>query len=144
MCGFSGIPLALCDLSRARDSMGNRVSSGSTGDYSVEVFNEYASSFSDEDQEYTSPVSIGQAVYTRQGEYTATYNVTTVGEYSLNVSKHVERNPGVDKVCSGNLPIQPSDKKKAGGCLYNSTRQPICVNVLSAWPSLMLSLPKQN
>lgn len=102
--------------------MGNRVSSGSTGDFSVELFNESASSYSEGDQEHTSPVSIGQAVYTRQGEYTATYNVTTVGEYSLNVSTYVERTPGVDEVCSGNLPIQPSDTKKAEGCLHNSTR----------------------
>lgn len=66
--------------------MGNCVSPGSTGDFSVELFNHSASSQSEGDRDHTSPVSIGQAVYTREGEYTATYNVTTVGEYSLNVS----------------------------------------------------------
>lgn len=66
--------------------MGNRVSSDNTGDFSVELFEHSASAQSEEDQEFTPPVSIGQAVYTREGEYTATYNVTTVGEYSLSVS----------------------------------------------------------
>ena len=80
-------PLVLHNnLSRARDSTGNRVSSGSTGDFSVELFNDSASSQSEGDQEYESPVSTGQAVYTREGEYMATYNATTAGEYSLHVS----------------------------------------------------------
>ncbi|CAM9570598.1 unnamed protein product, partial [Ectocarpus fasciculatus] len=73
--------------SRARDSMGNRVSSGSTGDFNVEVF------LADEDTVMTgdgvdpSPVSVGNAVYTAGGEYEGTYNVTVAGDYALHVTQ---------------------------------------------------------
>lgn len=69
--------------------MGNRVSSGSTGDFSVHVFQvQGASTLGDEDDEFA--VSIGKATYAGGGEYIAEYNVTTAGNYSLHVSK---RNP---------------------------------------------------
>lgn len=72
-------------MNRARDSMGNRVSSGSTGDFDVEVF------LADEDTVTTgdgvdpSPVSTGKAVYKAGGEYAGIYNVTVAGAYTLHV-----------------------------------------------------------
>lgn len=58
--------------------MGNRVSSGSTGKFTVEVFQ------TDDDGDYFL-VSTGEAVYTTGGEYTGTYNVTATGNYDLHV-----------------------------------------------------------
>ncbi|CAM9146088.1 unnamed protein product, partial [Ectocarpus sp. 8 AP-2014] len=82
-------PLAggVLGTSAARDSMGNRVSSGSTGDFNVEVF------LADEDTVTMgggvdpSPVSVGNAVYTAGGDYAGTYNVTVAGDYALHVTQ---------------------------------------------------------
>lgn len=67
--------------------MGNRLSSGSTGDFQVEVF-----SLGDGDGGVgggSSSVAVGEAVYTAAGEYAGTYNVTTAGDYALHVRKDV-------------------------------------------------------
>lgn len=65
--------------------MGNRLSSGNTGSFNVEVF-EYASASTIEDGEDQTPLSVGTAVYTMAGgEYRGMYNVTASGDYALHV-----------------------------------------------------------
>lgn len=71
--------------------MGNRLSSGSTGDFTVRVFLESEASSTAQVEEEESPVSIGQAVYTRGGEYSAGYNVSETGDYALHVSFNCHR-----------------------------------------------------
>lgn len=63
--------------------MGNRVSSGSTGDFSVEVFLLDSATVGGEDG--LPLVSVGEAVYTTGGEYAGAYNVTVAGDYTLHV-----------------------------------------------------------
>lgn len=65
--------------------MGNRLSSGSTGDFQVEVF---SLDGGDEDPDGLSPVAVGEAVYTAAGEYAGAYNVTAAGDYALHVRKN--------------------------------------------------------
>lgn len=72
-------------MNRARDSMGNRVSSGSTGDFTVEAFLADEDTVTTGDGADPSPVSVGNAVYTAGGEYAGTYNVTVAGNYALHV-----------------------------------------------------------
>lgn len=60
--------------------MGNRLSSGTTGDFDVEVF-----PLEDDTAAATTAVSTGEAVYTAAGEYAAAYNVTAAGDYALHV-----------------------------------------------------------
>lgn len=64
--------------------MGNRLSSGSTGVFSVKIFREREASI-EGDEGDESPVSIGKAVYTEKGEYRGGYNVTVAGDYALHV-----------------------------------------------------------
>lgn len=68
--------------------MGNRVSSGSTGDFQVEVF-----SVDDGDGDGSFLVSTGEVAYTGAGEYAGAYNVTAAGDYALHVRKRAH---GVD------------------------------------------------
>lgn len=65
--------------------MGNRVSSGSTGDFVVEAFQT-------KDDGDSSLVSTGEAVYTSGGEYVGTYNVTVAGDYALHVRDQDDQN----------------------------------------------------
>lgn len=65
--------------------MGNRLSSGSTGDFGVEVFVVDVDSAAGGGEDGLSPVSVGEAVYTGGGEYAGAYNVTIAGDYTLHV-----------------------------------------------------------
>lgn len=69
--------------------MGNRLSSGSTGDFQVEVFSlgDDDDDDGDGDGDGSSLAAVGEAVYTTAGEYAGTYNVTAAGDYSLHVRK---------------------------------------------------------
>eukprot|EP00903_Cladosiphon_okamuranus_P013586 g12653.t2 len=82
---------------RARDAMGNRLSSGRTGDFQVEVF-----SLDDGDGSYS--VAVGEAVYTAAGEYAAAYNVTAAGDYAL----HVTLSSGGQHVAGSPFPLRVS------------------------------------
>lgn len=79
--------------------MGNRLPSGGTGDFKVEVFSLADDNDGDDGDgggsgdagDGSSPVSVGQAVYTAAGEYAGAYNVTAAGGYTLHVRENVRR-----------------------------------------------------
>lgn len=74
-------------VDRAKDSLGNRVSSGISGDFEIELFQTSASNGMGHGTGY--PVVTGEAVYDRGGEYRAVYNVTAAGEYAMHVRRAV-------------------------------------------------------
>lgn len=63
--------------------MGNRVPSGNTGDFGIEMF--HVSPSIADDESNPSSVYIGEAVHDAGGEYDGRYNVTVAGSYALHV-----------------------------------------------------------
>lgn len=78
--------------------MGNRLSSGSTGDFQVEVFS-LDGGDDDSDGEGASLVAVGEAVYTAEGEYAGAHNVTAAGDYTLHVRRPMCCRPAYRPCC---------------------------------------------
>eukprot|EP00752_Nemacystus_decipiens_P001537 g1506.t1 len=89
---------------RARDTMGNRLSSGSTGDFRVEVFPVNDGDDDGDDALALSSVAVGEAAYTAGGEYAGSYNVTAAGDYAL----HVTLSSGGGHVAGSPFPLHIS------------------------------------
>lgn len=77
--------------------MGNRVSSGRTGDFQVQLFSASAqkeeedNEGQDGEQSNVAPAALGNAVYAESGEYHAKYNITVAGDYVLHVRAPSEK-----------------------------------------------------
>lgn len=70
-------------VGRGNDAMENRVSSGQSSDFAVEI--QEASTPSVGEGRDASPVTITPPVYAGNGEYSVEYNVTKSGDYALHV-----------------------------------------------------------